>query len=126
MLEGFAIFENMSEELNREQTRLEMIEEMLRKNPKDNFLNYAAALEYQKKGDKGKAIGLIEQIIERDKNYLGAYYQLGQMYEELGRIDEAIQLYRDGKVIAKKQNDMKTIGELTEALMLLDEEAKDY
>ena len=71
-------------------------------------------------------MGLIEQILERDKNYLGAYYQLGQMYEEFDRIDEAIELYRAGKLIAKKQNDMKTIGELTEALMLLDEEANDY
>ena len=45
--------------------RLELIEEMLHKNPKDSFLNYAAALEYNKRGEDNKAVELLERIIKK-------------------------------------------------------------
>ena len=42
------------------------------------------------------------------------------------KLKKAINVYKSGKVIAKKQNDMKTIGELTEALMILDADEDDW
>ncbi len=93
---------------------------MLATNPKDSFLQYAAALEYQKNKDLAGAIKIIQRIIKNDPEYLASYYQLGKMLEEKGKVDEAIATYKAGKAIAKKQNDTKTLGELSEALMLLD------
>jgi hypothetical protein len=45
---------------------------------------------------------------------------LGGLLSEKGQTDKAIQVYKEGKEVAKKQNDTKTLGELSEALMLLD------
>ena len=100
--------------------RLKMIETMLESNPKDSFLHYAAALEHQKNGEITNAIKIIQKIIKNDPDYLASYYQLGKMLEERNKVEEAVEVYKAGKSVARKQNDMKTLGELSEALMLLD------
>lgn len=103
-------------------SRLEQLRQMLEKEPLDPFLNYAIALEHAKVGDVARAIGIIEQVLSRDENYLGAYYQLGKYYEETSQRDKAISAYQKGMEIAKKQNNRKTLGELSTALMLLEDE----
>jgi len=100
--------------------RLKMIEDMLQQNPKDSFLQYAAALEYERAGDPSKAITTINHLLSLDPNYLGAYYKLGGLYEAAGEEAKAIEVYKKGRVLAKEKKDPKTLGELTEALMLLD------
>lgn len=102
------------------QDRLKMIEVMLETNPKDSFLHYAAALEHHKNGDINTAIKILKSIVKNDPNYLASYYQLGKLLEEKGKSEEAIEFYLSGKDVAKKQSDTKTLGELSEALMLLD------
>jgi tetratricopeptide (TPR) repeat protein len=102
------------------QDRLKMIETMLETNPKDSFLHYAAALEHQKNGEITTAIKIIQKIIKNDPEYLASYYQLGKMLEERNKMEDAVEVYKSGKSVARKQNDMKTLGELSEALMLLD------
>ncbi len=102
-------------------SRLEMIEQMLKKDPSDDFLVYAAALENQKLGKLQKAIELLAGLKERSPSYLGTYYQLGKLLEETGKESEAIETYRAGIPIAREQNDMKASGELNEALMLLED-----
>jgi tetratricopeptide (TPR) repeat protein len=100
--------------------RLKMIEHMLETNPRDSFLHYAAALEHHKQGDLARAISILRQIVRENPDYLASYYQLGKFLEEKGKSTEAIEVYQSGKGIARRQNDMKTLGELSEALMLLD------
>lgn len=99
--------------------RLKLIKEMLETNPDDSFLKYAAALEYEKDGKIKKAITVIKDLLEHDANYLGAYYKLGKLLEDDGKEKEAIKIYRQGLEVSKKIADLKTEGELTEALMLL-------
>lgn len=103
-------------------SRLILIEQMLNKNPNDDFLLYAAALENHKTGDVTKAIQLLSRLRERSPDYLGTYYQLGSYFEQVGDEDKAIEAYQAGIPVARSQGDVKTIGELTEALMLLDAE----
>lgn len=102
--------------------RLEMISEMLKQHPADPFLNYALALEYKKNGQNSRAIELLKKLIASQPDYLASYYQLGKLLEEENKIDEAIKTYRSGKIIATKAQDPKTLGELNEALLLLDAE----
>ena len=99
---------------------MEMITEMLEKNPDDTFLNYAAALENKKANKPKKAIRIFKKIVSQDPNYLATYYQLGKLLEEVGKTDEAIEYYKKGRELAKKTNDVKAVGELSEALMILD------
>jgi len=103
------------------QNRINMINGMLKQNPDDSFLNYAAALEHKKMGDIDKSIKLMEKLLKNDPDYLGAYYQLGKFYEEKGKAEKAISIYKSGKKIAQKTNDVKTLGELSEALMIIDD-----
>jgi tetratricopeptide (TPR) repeat protein len=100
--------------------RLHMIEHMLETNPKDSFLHYCAALEHQKKGDAAQAIKILRSIVKGDPDYLASYYQLGKLLESKNKSQEAIEFYKAGKEVARKKNDLKTLGELSEALMLLD------
>ncbi len=99
--------------------RLKLIKEMLETNPDDSFLKYAAALEYEKEGDNKSAIAIIEDLLSKDANYLGGYYKLGKLYESQGKEKEAIKIYRQGLDVSKKNSDLKTEGELSEALLLL-------
>jgi len=94
---------------------------MLKDEPNDSFLNYALALELAKENNISKAIGIIEEVLQRDPAYLGAYYQLGKFYEELEKPEKAIAVYRKGMEIAKSQNNRKAQGELNEALWMLEE-----
>lgn len=98
-----------------------MIEEMLETNPDDSFLRYAAALEYRKAGESQRALETLKNLIAHDPDYLGSYYQLGKLLEDSGDADEAMKVYRSGLTIAQKTQDVKTLGELHEAIMLLED-----
>src|SRR5690606_16653220 len=104
------------------QDRLKLIEDMLDKNPDDAFLNYAAVLEYKKLEQDQKAKSLLEKINVKSPEYLAVYYQLGKLYESENSIDKAIAVYKKGLEIAKNQDDLKTFGELSEALLMIDED----
>jgi tetratricopeptide (TPR) repeat protein len=64
---------------------------------------------------------MLEELQQKDPEYLATYYQLGKMQEENGLPEKAISTYQSGIELAKKQNDRKALGELNEALMLLEE-----
>lgn len=102
-------------------SRLELLNQMLLKEPGDPFLNYAMALEFHKGGEKQKAIALLENIIRVDANYLAAYYQLGKFYEEISEKNKSIEIYQKGIFIAQAQKNMKTLSELREALQQIEE-----
>ena len=102
-------------------SRIDLLNEMLLKEPTDPFLNYAMALEFHKNGEKQKAIEVLENVIHVDENYLAAYYQLGKFYEETSKKNKAIEIYVKGIHIAKAQKNTKTLSELNEALQQLEE-----
>lgn len=102
-------------------SRFQQLQEMLKNEPNDSFLNYALALEHAKMGEIQKAIELIEMILHRDVNYLGAYYQLGNYYELTKQPQKAIAIYTKGIEMANKQNNRKTQRELQEALWILED-----
>jgi Tfp pilus assembly protein PilF len=102
-------------------SRLQQLQQMLLDEPNDSFLNYALALEYAKEDNLPQAIKIIEEVVQRDENYLGAYYQLGKLYEQQNLSERAIVTYQKGISIAKAQNNKKAQGELNEALWMLED-----
>lgn len=102
-------------------SRLEQLLSMLKEDPTDPFLNYALALEFAKTGNIDSAIDMLKGIIERDSSYLACYYQLGKFYEQSLQPELAIETYKRGIEIAKMKNDRKTLGELNEALLMLED-----
>jgi Tfp pilus assembly protein PilF len=95
--------------------RIQLLQKFLEDDPSDSFTRYALALEYVKV-DPQKAMETFHSLLSLDNTYLPTYYQLAKLYESLGQRENALRTYEKGIVIAKKQNDLKTLGELTSAM----------
>lgn len=109
-----------------ERDRLTFVTNIYKNNPTDSFLAFAAAVEHNMAGNRKRAIEICESIIEEDPNYVDAYYKLGKMFENSNQIDKAISAYKAGKIVASEAKNQKAIGELTEALMFLDEDEGNW
>ncbi len=104
------------------QDRQALILEMLKTHPNDPFLIYAAALEYKKAGSIDQSIELMTKLYTEQPEYLASYYQLGKLLEDKNEVEKAVEVYKAGREVAKAQKDQKTLSELSEALMILDED----
>lgn len=102
--------------------RIKILKGMIEKDAKDLFSNYALAMEYNSAGNHKDAQKILEFIIKADENYLAAYYQLGKILENQNKAPKAVEIYKKGADIAQKQGNYKTLGEINEALWLLEDE----
>ena len=102
-------------------TRKDQLLSMLENEPKDVFLNYALAMEFLAENNFEKAKQQFEAVLLINKEYLACYYQLGQVSEKLSLINEAIVFYTNGLELAKRLKNTKAMGELNEALWLLED-----
>jgi len=102
-------------------TRLQQLQLMLEQEPNDEFLQYAITVEYFSAGEIQKAIEGLENILQNNPTYLAAYYQLGKCYETQSQTEKAKEVYGKGIDIAHQQGKTKTLGELREALFLLED-----
>lgn len=56
---------------------------------------------YYYKRDFAKAIEYLERALERDRNFLPSTILLGGIYTQLGRLDEATQIFEAGRVVTQ-------------------------
>jgi tetratricopeptide (TPR) repeat protein len=102
--------------------RIEMLEQMLEKEPNDLFLNYALGLEYANDlATVANAESQFRAVIELDQNYVAAYYQLGKLFESLLRVPEALEFYKKGLEKARALKDNKSVNEFEEAIFMLED-----
>lgn len=101
--------------------RKELIFDMLLKEPNDVFLNYALAMEHLATNEYKEAEAQLKKVLSINVNYLPCFYQLGQVNEKLGNIDAALDFYKQGADLAKLQNNNKALGELNEAIWMLED-----
>jgi len=92
-------------------TILEQLEQFAREDPDDPFNHYALALEYLKT-DPSIAQRLFEQLIVHHGQYVPTYYQLGQLYAEQGKTEQAISIFERGIVAAREAGDNKAMREM--------------
>ena len=97
--------------------RLEQLLAFYEEDPDDAFTRFAIAQEYRKAGAQQQAISFYEQLIEDQPSYTGTYYHLGKIYEEEGRIEDAIAIYHRGIQAAREQRNLKDLSELQGALL---------
>lgn len=95
--------------------RLEMLHQLLLEDPKDSFLHFAIAKEYEKKDDWEQAIAKYKELVSLDENYVGTYYHLGKAYEQAQETTLALQTYAEGITVAKKASDFHALSELNSA-----------
>lgn len=93
-------------------SRIEKLNEFLKTNPSDSFLQHALALEYIKLGNDEKARALFEELLDREPGYIGSYYHLAKLLERNDKTEEAIKVYEKGMEEAKRAGDNHALGEL--------------
>jgi Tfp pilus assembly protein PilF len=91
----------------------------IKADPDDSFSKFALALEFLKQDNLQRARILFEDIHENDPEYTGVYYHLAKLYERLGALKKAKEIYQEGVEIAARQGERQTEKELKEALAQL-------
>jgi len=100
--------------------RLVALLDFLEDDPNDEFTRFALAQEYAKRGNREEALRYYEHLVETSPGYVGTYYHLGKLLEDLDRTDDAKDIYRTGIRIAEEQRDAHARAELNDALLQLD------
>ncbi len=95
--------------------RLEQLQAFYEDDPDDPFTRFALAREHLKNGNTEQALAFFEELVETDPDYVGTYYHLGKLYEQLDRTDDALEIYERGIDIAREQKDQKNLSELQDA-----------
>lgn len=98
------------------QKRIKTITEMLLDSPDDTFLRFALAKEYDAIGEVLKSIEQYKNVLELDKNYIGAYYHQAELLNRSGNTNEAIELAEQGVQIAQGLGSQKELAELIQLI----------
>jgi len=97
-------------------TRREKIEERLKVDPDDTFLNYSYAMELSKEGETDLARNAFQKVRDLDPNYVSAYFQEGQMLAAQEEPAAAREILLAGIDVARRIGDSHALGEMTEFL----------
>ncbi|MFI5203641.1 MAG: hypothetical protein ACHQF2_04015 [Flavobacteriales bacterium] len=100
--------------------RIKLLKEWMQTDSTDPFLPYALALEFKKAGQLTETADTLCTLLNTFPDYLPVYYQLGILFEETGKKENALQVYRTGLQKAREQKDAKTAGEISEAIQRLE------
>lgn len=101
--------------------RLQQLIDLLDKSPKDSFLLFALAKEYESAGNEGQSLEYYLRLREYDPAYVGLYYHLGKLYEKQEDFQNAIQTYKQGIQISRETGDRHAQSELQGALLNLED-----
>jgi Tfp pilus assembly protein PilF len=99
--------------------RIDILKQMVEQDPANSFARYGLAMEYAKSGDPALAVTEFQALIEKDPNYVAAYYHGGQTLEKLGRLEDAKEIYEKGIEASTRKGDAHTRAEIEAALNLL-------
>ena len=102
--------------------RLESLKNLLVQDPNDGFLLFAIAKEYESIGQLDQALNHYEKLRTVDPDYVGLYYHLAALYQEMEDLNKALLIYDKGIEIAKALHDLHALSELKGAKMNLEME----
>ncbi|MBK6619798.1 MAG: tetratricopeptide repeat protein [Saprospirales bacterium] len=102
--------------------RLDQLLQLLESSPKDSFLLFALAKEYEGLGNDDKALEYYLSLRESNPGYVGLYYHLGKLYLRKQDIDQAVSVYKAGMEVANLAGDRHAYNELSGAKMEISEE----
>lgn len=88
------------------------IEELIQSDPNDVFLQYALAKVCVMEGDVEYGLAQFQSVIDRNPDYVAAYFQKGQVLAEHGRIEEAREIVTAGIQVARKNGDRHAESEM--------------
>lgn len=97
-------------------SRISQLEQMHRQEPQDAFVHYALAMELSRLGRPSEAVAAFTAVITEHPNYAAAYFMCGRTLEQMGRLDEAGDMYRAGISAARRGGDEHAAVEMQAAL----------
>ncbi|MDX2067026.1 MAG: tetratricopeptide repeat protein [Haliscomenobacter sp.] len=100
--------------------RLLQLLEMQESDPADTFVLFALAKEYEGLEDDSEALHYYQQLLEKDPQYVGAFYHLAKLYERQEALLEAVSTYEKGIAVAKAVSDQHALAELQSAKLNLE------
>lgn len=103
-------------------SKMAAIQSMLEANPKDSFLRFALAKEYEKLNEDQTAKAIYEGILDDDPDYVGTYYHLGKTLQRLEEEAAAFHVYTKGMEVCKRNNEAHARAELAGARLELGDE----
>lgn len=92
--------------------RLQQLLGFLEDQKDDAFILFAIAKEYEGMNEYEQAEERYLYLKSVDPKYVGLYYHLGQLQEELEKPDEALSTYIEGIAVAKELKDHHALSEL--------------
>ena len=95
--------------------RLNQLLNLYKDDPKDEFVLFALAQEYQKMGETSTAINFFLNLKTQNPNYVGLYYHLAKIYVSLDEVAKATKIYSEGMDVAQRIGDLHALGELKNA-----------
>ncbi len=78
------------------QDRVEVFEQMLAADPSNTMVMFGLAKEYEKRGDHGKVIELLEVYVSNADDEGNAYGVLANAYLQNGDREKAVETYQKG------------------------------
>ncbi|WMX16728.1 tetratricopeptide repeat protein [Aureispira sp. CCB-E] len=99
--------------------RLEQLMGFLKASPKEPFLLFAIAKEYEGLNDQDNALKYYLELEHHAPDYIGTYYHLGKLYEQLGQDAKAFFTYKKGMQKAREAGDTHSLSELAGAKLEL-------
>ena len=70
--------------------RLHQLLKLLEEDPKDPFMHYAIGLEYVSMKNYREGIAKFQDLIRQEEHYVPAYHQLGLLFAQLKKTQDAI------------------------------------
>jgi predicted Zn-dependent protease len=78
------------------QNRIDVFRQMLESDPENSMVMFGLAKEYEKVGQTGEVISLLENYLAKADDEGNAYGMLAKAYEQSGDREKAIETYRKG------------------------------
>ena len=99
--------------------RLELLRQMVSQDPNNTFARYGLAMELANSGELTESVTEYRALLERDENYVPAYFHFGQALEKTGDLAQARAIYEKGIEAATRKGDLHTRSEIEAALNML-------
>jgi predicted Zn-dependent protease len=102
--------------------RIDKLKAFIQRDPKDLFSRHALALELLKIDNCLAAIEVMVELLELDERHIGTYLHLGKAYSQIGQMEKALTVMKQGLTIADAMQANHEARELKAAIAFLEEE----
>ncbi len=99
-----------------EQTRLEMLKDILAQDPNNKLARYGLAMEYGNAGQIDDCLLEFNKLIEQDPQYANAYFMAAQSLQRAERTEEAKDMLKKGIEAAQRSGNKHAESEMQSML----------